>query len=1089
MLFFNPLTQPARSFIGIVFLFFIAQPCKVVAQGRTNSEFLRAMDSLAPIISSKTATGNSTRQGNQLISAYKPSHQQRNILSSARTAGGANCQDTSSRIAIVKDSIHFYVTNPATTRNGDLLVSGEYYNYWDTVSSSKGFLIRTDKYGHVRWAKLYDSLNHVNYHYLNYYNLIELNDGSILLAGSSTDRSSENDDMVLTKVDANGNIIWSREYYARTWQRGNGSADWFYIMQMKQDAATGDIYLSSGSWAGGVHLIKVETPTGNILWSNQISLYTNGYGSEQAGGFVIRANDIILTGSKSPYWGSYVFFYRINKANGDTLSTKIFSLSDTLARAFLTMSPLQELSGGRFALSGSLVGQWRYLYDGSVPLYQAGVAIFDSSLNYEKGYCFRNNIESNMSNTRITVHPDGSGLFSMMKYIGSYTGEMYYTQFNDGIITKQRKRFFSGEGYPYEPNSIFNGPGGDMIVQMMGDAASTSPRSSIVISKLHLTDTFSDCMGTSTAVSFVDPMDYVYYPYNFTDSVRKSIMLERKVRTITAASLSLKPPVYVCEQVSFCDTLKLTASLDTTCPGMPIIIKTFKNKGCGSMVQFTYDTSAVSTFVQLTDTTYKLVFKKGWEGFLRGSLSGCITHTDSVKLTILEAPATLSLGSDRDICTGNNFLLNARKGFGSYLWQNGSTDSVFRVTAPGKYYIKVTNACGGELSDTVVISAHVPAAFSAGIDRTLCKNDSVTIAASPGFTNYQWTTLGSAIQNSHNATIKVSPQTSTNFYVTAEESPNCIVQDTVKVTVLAVPEIKLGADTSFCSGQKVMFDAGFGFQHYNWSNGDTTRQITVGAAGIYKVVAVTAEKCSAADTITVKEVYANPVVTLGTDSTLCFGAQRRLDAGNFSSYLWNTGAVTRVLDVKDTGYYVVVVADIHSCVDTGSVHISHLVLPPANFLPADTSICNYQELTITPLRSFERYHWSTGVNNRFISTNKAGQYWLQVTDKNNCMGSDSIYLSEKQCMQGLYVPNAFTPNGDRVNNVFRPLLFGNIEYYEFSVFNRFGQKIFTSKDQLSGWDGTYNLLPQNPGAFVWVCGYKLVGEKTEVKKGTFLLIR
>jgi gliding motility-associated-like protein len=92
-------------------------------------------------------------------------------------------------------------------------------------------------------------------------------------------------------------------------------------------------------------------------------------------------------------------------------------------------------------------------------------------------------------------------------------------------------------------------------------------------------------------------------------------------------------------------------------------------------------------------------------------------------------------------------------------------------------------------------------------------------------------------------------------------------------------------------------------------------------------------------------------------------------------------------------------------------------------------------------------------------------------------------------MQGLYVPNAFTPNGDGHNNTFKPLLFGNMEYYEFAVFNRFGQMIFTSKDKSKGWDGTYNQLPQNSGAFVWICRYKLAGEKVEVKKGTVLLLR
>ena len=106
-----------------------------------------------------------------------------NISSLSRPLDLGNCLDTSSKVSIGKDSAHFYVGVSAKTRDGNLLISGEYYNYWEQSSSSKGFLMKCDRYGNVIWAKLYDSSNHQSYHYLVNYYVTELMDGSILMAG------------------------------------------------------------------------------------------------------------------------------------------------------------------------------------------------------------------------------------------------------------------------------------------------------------------------------------------------------------------------------------------------------------------------------------------------------------------------------------------------------------------------------------------------------------------------------------------------------------------------------------------------------------------------------------------------------------------------------------------------------------------------------------------------------------------------------------------------------------------------------------------------------------------------------------------
>ena len=95
----------------------------------------------------------------------------------------------------------------------------------------------------------------------------------------------------------------------------------------------------------------------------------------------------------------------------------------------------------------------------------------------------------------------------------------------------------------------------------------------------------------------------------------------------------------------------------------------------------------------------------------------------------------------------------------------------------------------------------------------------------------------------------------------------------------------------------------------------------------------------------------------------------------------------------------------------------------------------------------------------------------------------------KDCLLGLYVPNAFSPDNNGKNDVFKPLLFGNIVQYEFSVYNRFGQVVFRSSKPAEGWDGYYKNTPQPAGAYLWTCSYQLDNQPLKFTKGTVMIIQ
>jgi gliding motility-associated-like protein len=171
-----------------------------------------------------------------------------------------------------------------------------------------------------------------------------------------------------------------------------------------------------------------------------------------------------------------------------------------------------------------------------------------------------------------------------------------------------------------------------------------------------------------------------------------------------------------------------------------------------------------------------------------------------------------------------------------------------------------------------------------------------------------------------------------------------------------------------------------------------------------------------------------------------------------------------------------------------SIRTLHLVTLPAPLpqLGADTSICDGDFLLLSP-GLFNSYLWQDGsTQSRFVVT-QPGLYRVTVSD--SCgTATDEILISQKIC--NIYFPSAFTPNADGKNDLFR--MIGPHSLYDFrlSIYNRWGQLVFTTNDTLNGWDGTLNGKLQPSGTYVWFCEFKKSNaQQTTRVKGTITLIR
>jgi len=226
----------------------------------------------------------------------------------------------------------------------------------------------------------------------------------------------------------------------------------------------------------------------------------------------------------------------------------------------------------------------------------------------------------------------------------------------------------------------------------------------------------------------------------------------------------------------------------------------------------------------------------------------------------------------------------------------------------------------------------------------------------------------------------------------------------------------------------------------------------------YNVYALdTLTACSSEDSVIIT-VDTFPQVDLGSDTALCPSDTLSLDAGiGGLNYLWSTGDTTSTINVNIVNTYSVMVSGL-LCVSKDSIIISNMPFPQA-VVNSDTLICEGASVLLQAMGGTS-YLWRplTGLNDATISKpiatpNLTTEYWALVTDQCGNIDSANTTISIEPC--NYYIPNAFTPNGDGFNDEFFVQGSG-MKNYLLKIYDRWGNKVFESKDQSTHWKGSDN---------------------------------
>lgn len=486
--------------------------------------------------------------------------------------------------------------------------------------------------------------------------------------------------------------------------------------------------------------------------------------------------------------------------------------------------------------------------------------------------------------------------------------------------------------------------------------------------------------------------------------------------------------------------------------------------GGRDMTSYTWSTGDTTRFITVTtQDTY----------FVSSLQYNCILR-DTMVLLVNEIG--VDLGDDVWTCADGDTLVyaNTNNQFITYEWQDGSSDSFYFALDTGEIYVTITDTLDCEASDTIQFNYYP--VIDIGRD-TFFVCDSLVYIIESNLTNAQ-----SYLWHDGSTDSFFVVTTDGYYYVDVVDQHGCFSSDTLFVAFVNSPVLDIGNDTIVCPNQLVSFDAtipaGVG---YLWQDGTTTANYTTDTAGILIVRVVDTTTCFTWDTLLVENFYV-PDSLFGADTLLCNDETHELIPmiSNAVNYLWHDGSTDGSFYITEAGSYSVTVTDDNDCISIDEYEATYLDGVSSSSLPPDTTVCWRNPVTLNaghPLATayewsgFSAYYTENDYTDSTFVARLEGTY--EVAISNPCgVFIQSIEVINEDCSCEPFVPNAFSPNNDGIND--KLLLFSDCEMnnVQLSIFSHKGTLIFQTNDLNAGWDGTFNGQEMPVGVYIWQLSFE-----------------
>ncbi len=410
--------------------------------------------------------------------------------------------------------------------------------------------------------------------------------------------------------------------------------------------------------------------------------------------------------------------------------------------------------------------------------------------------------------------------------------------------------------------------------------------------------------------------------------------------------------------------------------------------------------------------------------------------------------------------------------------------------------------------DSVTITLERPA-VRIDKDTSICEGTSVQLVAS-GAQDYEWTPAdGLSATDIPDPVAK--PIVPSEYIVTGTTTRGCIAKDTVSIDFYAKPNTTASADaTLICKNAPVRLHASGG-SSYEWSPGETLNDpliadpiATPTGTTKYYVLVTDINTCEHLDSVLV-EIRPDALFAANGSNPVCKNDSVTLTASGGNTYSWQPAdglSNTTIANPKASpgfsrDYTVTITEAVCNQSEDIVVHVEVLPLPEIDASSSNDIDCstNHSNLSAT---GGQRYTWTpagtlsnANAPNPVATPEVTTKYYVTgKDDASGCINYDSIIVKVERVNKGGYLmPNAFTPNGDGHNECYGIQFWGVIYELEFSIFNRWGERVFFTKDPAKCWDGTYKGARQAGGTFVYMIKAKTNCDPAVFRSGHFTLIR
>ena len=512
-------------------------------------------------------------------------------------------------------------------------------------------------------------------------------------------------------------------------------------------------------------------------------------------------------------------------------------------------------------------------------------------------------------------------------------------------------------------------------------------------------------------------------------------------------------------------------------------------------------------------------------GLLAGSYSVTVTDKNGCTISATTGvsnsggPTINSLSALNVLCAGagdGSVVISASGGVGalSYSWSvTGATGQTISNLSGASYTVSVTDANGCLSTSSVIISE--PSALTiSGVSTTKadCNQNNgsavVTATGGTGTFTYNWS---NAATSQTNANLSAS-----SYSITVTDANGCAQISVTNVGSNSGPAAVASVlSPILCKGGigsiNLNVTSGTAPYSYSWSSGingvsnSTNQQLTNLGAGSYSVTVIDAGGCSIVNTINLPQPS---LLALGetTKDATCSSSNGSLQVTPTGgvptyTYTWSTGqtGTSGKLNNLAAGNYSVTVSDANGCTITADTLINETGIGIVNTNPAQQTILEGSSVALS-VSGGVTYTWlpvaglsCTNCPNPLATPAKTTTYTISATDINGCTVTAMISIVVKApCVgneQDVFIANVFSPNNDAVNDVLFIEGSGLTNVY-WAIYDRWGNLLFETYDQVNGWDGTKKGNPLETGTYVYYLKAICTKTKTEVRlKGNVTLIK